>query len=74
MAQLSKIIECTTPSTSPNVNCGPWVIMTCRYRFSDCNKRPAVVKDVGSGGKLRACAGTGCVRALCTSCSVLLWT
>ena len=35
---------------NPDVNHGLWAIMTCRCRFTDCNKRASLMGDVDSQG------------------------
>lgn len=45
---MSKSIKCT--KVNPNVNCGPWVIMICQWRFISCNKHPTLVSNGDNGG------------------------
>ena len=35
---LPKPMQCITLRVNPNVNYGLWVIITCQYRFINCNK------------------------------------
>lgn len=51
----SKPMECTTPWLNHYVNYGPWLIMTCRCRFINCNNYTTALQDAASGG------GFGCV-------------
>lgn len=37
---LSKPTECTTPTMSPNVNYGLWMIMTCQCRLINVTSAP----------------------------------
>ena len=46
-----------TPTVSPNVNCGLWVITICQCRFIDFKKYTAPVQHVDTG---ESCA---CVEA-----------
>ena len=39
-----KTTEYTTPSMNPNVNYGPWVIMSYLYMFHDFSKCTALVR------------------------------
>lgn len=68
---VSKPMECTTPSVTPNVNDGLGVIPKYQCRIVDCNKCTALVQGVGSG---RGYAGEalGYRRNLYAFCSTLL--
>ena len=50
---MSKPTEGSTPSVSPNVNYGLWVIMTGQCRFTTWDKCPTLIGDVDSGGGWR---------------------
>ena len=51
-------MEPTTPSMSPNVNCGLEMIMMCQRRFICCNKCATVVQDEHGRGD-GACVEVG---------------
>ena len=36
------------PMSEPEVNYGPWVMVTCQYRFTSCNRCIALVEGVHS--------------------------
>ena len=53
LLSLSKLIECIIPRMNPSINCGLWVMMTCWFKFTSCNRCTPLVGFVDNAGGSR---------------------